>query len=67
MTDLEREQFRRFNGQMIEDMCALGSAILAAHGYDVPLVCRDPKCSVIGLHNTDECEDLIRQAKEEER
>ena len=31
MTDLEREEFRQFNGNMINELCALGSQIADAY------------------------------------
>ena len=29
----------------------------------LPEVCCDPRCPVTGSHNTDECQELIRQAE----
>ena len=35
MTDLERNEFREFNGRMIEELCEIGEKIVDAYAQDI--------------------------------
>ena len=67
MTDLEREEFRQFNGRTILDLCALGEKIIDLYAADIrkTLACDDRACPLVGSHNTDECAELIADARAE--
>jgi hypothetical protein len=50
---------------MIEDMCKLGEKVvdLYADIRRIAAECSDPDCPLPGMHNSDECADLIADAK----
>ena len=43
MTSAEREEFRQFNGRMIEELCALGARLVENY-MPSERVCRNPHC-----------------------